>query len=265
MFEADLTKRYTISGYILSSGPIGPPGNIGPTGIPGPSGQPGLPGPSGLQGPPVSVNGAASTIVDDNLTPNQLLYSNSIGKVSIIPSVVFYPHMVKPPPLSFVSNIVTGSITASQQVANRMLIAPWSFPWDLTIDQIGLSVTVGVSSSNVKISIFDSDSLGRPSTHLQTSSDISTSSPQTILTGFNFTFQAFKMYWLSVWASSTQTIRVGQSYTNYSIAWTNDASPVSVKTLFKTRTYNLSQIDWGSYSSSQYSSAQVPFILMRAT
>jgi hypothetical protein len=265
MFEADLTKRYTISGYILSSGPIGPPGNIGPTGIPGPSGAP---GPSGIQGPKgdtgvLNINGAASTIIDDNLSTNNILCSNNSGKVSTISNVLFYPHVLKPANGGFVSNIVTGSITASSQIANRIYLSPWAFPWELSIDQIGISVTSSIASSSAKISIFDCDQSGRPTTHLQTSSDISTSSNQTILTGFNFTFQPFKMYWLSTWCSHAVTIRVGQSYTNYSLAWTNAASPVSIKTLFKDRTYNLSQINWGEYTISQHSSSPTPFILMR--
>lgn len=92
--------------------------------------------------------------------------------------------------------------------ADRLILQPFVPKSDMSIDQIGASVTVLGSGVVAKIGIYDSDSNGRP-VNLLTSgpSDLNLGS-----TGFksHSISQAFKkgrMYWLALHSSGIATVR----------------------------------------------------------
>jgi len=209
------------------------------------------------------ISGAASSIITSDLTTRRQLISNSSGKVAVAPGVgsFCYQSPLKPLATGFVANTNGFSTSTAVGAADIQRITPWAWPWDLTIDRIGLSVSVGAASSTAKIIIFDCDADGRPTTNLATSASIATDSAATVYdTSFPFTFEAHKWYWIGVWFSGNPTVRVAAQYVPH--GWQDGSSPFSLRLLQRSVSYAGANTDW-NYSNSQYSSNIPILVFMR--
>ncbi len=92
--------------------------------------------------------------------------------------------------------------------ANRIDMTPFIPTRTFSIDRIGVNVTTGVASANVKIVIYSADANGWPDTRLYESGDLSAATSSTFVEAtMSQTFTAGTIYWLGVRHSSTATLR----------------------------------------------------------
>ena len=161
----------------------------------------------------------------------------------------------------FVGNILTGTLAVLASAANRQDIAPFISAHDLTIDQIGMSISTASAGSACGL-IFDADADGRPTELLAQGADIDTGTTGTRLGAVDFTFEAGKLYYIGRWTSSACGLRVAQTYAHWPMTWTNAATPARRSALRRTVTFGGTSTDW-TYDSAQHTSVNAPFVLMR--
>jgi hypothetical protein len=170
------------------------------------------------------------------------------------------PMMMIPAAGEFIGNIHSGTLTTLKSAANRMQIAPFLSAFDFSIDQIGVSVSTGVAGSACGV-IFNSDSLGRPTTLAAQGADVDTTTAATRMGAVTFTFQKGKLYWIGNWTSADCTLRCAQTYAHYPITWTSAATPAREAALRRVVTYGAATT-W-VYEASQHTTVSAPFTLMR--
>ena len=164
----------------------------------------------------------------------------------------------------FISNNVNGTALGTQiQVANRNVIAPFIPGFNVTIDQLGVSVSTLLASNNAKGVIYDADSNGRPTTILRESTNISSAAASTVFAAItSITLTAGKVYWIGVRCSGTFTLRTLAVGALPALDYTNAATPAIRQTLILTETFANAAANW-TYASSQHSTALMPLVLMR--
>lgn len=164
----------------------------------------------------------------------------------------------------FVGNSADGSALGTQaQVADRTIVAPFTPAYNMTIDQLGVSVSTGVAASNAKCVIFDTDSNGRPGTLLRETPNISAAAAATVFgTITSLTLVAGKTYWIGVRASTTFTLRTLSVSALPVLDYTNAATPVARQVLIRTEAFAGAAANW-TYATSQHSNALMPLVLMR--
>lgn len=228
----------TGSGGAGATGPQGPQGVQGPQGIQGPTGPT---GPQGIQGPP-GADGADGVGA-----------ANYDGYTQMVPASGV-----------FVGNNQNATALGTQaQVANRTVIAPFVSAYDMTIDQLGISVSTLLASSNCKAVIYSSDSSGRPTTILRETANIGCATTGTKFSSItSLTLTAGTTYWIGVRSSGTQTLRTLAVGSLPALSYTNAATPVAQQVLIKTETFASAATDW-TYASSQHSNTLCPLVLMR--
>lgn len=156
-----------------------------------------------------------------------------------------------------------GALGTQAQVANRTVCAPFVPAYDITIDQLGVSVSTLLAGSNCKVVIYASDSNGRPSTVLRETANISAAAAATVFaTITSLTLNAGTKYWIGVRSSGTQTLRTLNVSALPVLSYTNAATPVAQQTLILTETFANAAATW-TYASSQHSNALMPLVLMR--
>lgn len=165
----------------------------------------------------------------------------------------------------FMSNSTDcGALGTQAQVANRTVCAPFVSPYDIVIDQLGVSVSTLLAGANCKVVIYNSDSNGRPSTVLIESGNISAAATGTVFaTISSTTLVAGTKYWFGVRSSGTQTLRTLNVSALPVLSYTSAATPVAQQTLILTETFANAAATW-TYASGQHSNALMPLVLMRA-
>jgi hypothetical protein len=157
------------------------------------------------------------------------------------------------------------ALTTQAQVANRTVIAPYVPAYDMTIDQVGISVSTLLAGANAKVVIFASDSNGRPTTLLRETANLSAAAAATVFASITpLAMTAGTKYWLGIRASGTFTLRTLAVAAIPSLSYTGVANPVAQTALIRTETFANPASDW-VYASSQHSNALVPLILMRVS
>jgi hypothetical protein len=164
----------------------------------------------------------------------------------------------------FIGNGLNATALGTQaQVANRTVIAPFSPCYDVTIDQLGCSISTGVASSNVKCIIYAADASGRPSTVLRETANIDSATTGTKFASItSLVLDADTKYWIGLRSSSTATVRTLGVGSAPAITYTSAATPAIESALILTETFANAAATW-TYAASQHSNALVPLILMR--
>jgi hypothetical protein len=227
-------------------GAQGPEGPQGPQGATGPKGDTGDTGPAGAAGANREDGAAGATGATGPAGPAD-------GRLVMTPGAGLF----------IANNLTALALGTIVGVANRTLIAPFTPAHAVTIDQLGVSVSTFVASSNCKCVIFSSDSQGRPTTLLRETANIDSGSNGTKLaTITSLTLSAGGKYWVGVRTSSTQTVRAVAAGGAGLLTVTSAATPVLQSTLTRTETFASAATDW-TYATSQHSNLLVPLILMR--
>lgn len=130
-----------------------------------------------------------------------------------------------------------GTLTTVGGGANRMEIAPWICPINITTDRLGLLVSTGVASANAKVIIYAADANGRPTTLLYESGDIDCSSITFASVAKAVTLTAGTLYYIGVRHSSTATLNAFQPYMVPSLDWGTTPTASALKVFRRTLTY----------------------------
>ncbi len=174
-----------------------------------------------------------------------------------------YSQMVPAAGLFIPNNANATALGTQAQVANRTVIAPYVPAYNVTIDQLGISVSTLLASANAKCVIYDSDSNGRPTTILRETANISAAANATVFGSItSLTLTAGKTYWIGVRASGTFTLRTLAVGALPALDYTSAATPAARQTLILTETFANAAANW-TYASSQHSNALMPLVLMR--
>lgn len=169
---------------------------------------------------------------------------------------------LRPDAGAYLANGATGALSTIAPGGGAENIAPWLCPWDLSVDQLGLSCSTAVAATTCKITVYASDSLGRPASCLGETATIDTATTGTKFTAAAVTFKKGKLYWLGVRFSSTQTVRALAAGSCHSLAWTSAATPVQCPKLSRTLAYATPATAW-VFANSQIVAALPPLVLMR--
>ena len=168
-------------------------------------------------------------------------------------------------PGAFIGNEV-GRVTLGTlaQVANRIVGTPKAFPRDTQVDRLGVSVSTGVAGARFRVLIYDTDDLGRPTTLLVETADISGATAATVFATLPevFTFIAGKTYFIAVHSSSTATLRTINTVGVVGFSWSNAANPTQNISLVRTATFG-SAGDWPAFANSQAQNVAMPLVLMQ--
>jgi hypothetical protein len=106
-----------------------------------------------------------------------------------------------------VNALAKGTIAGT---ADRIEVAPFIPPVNMTWDRVRLNVTTGVASALARVVVYDSDATdGLPGTLLDSSTDLDCSSTNSVPEDatFSYSFKAGRLYWVGVHHSSTATLR----------------------------------------------------------
>ena len=92
--------------------------------------------------------------------------------------------------------------------ANRIELYPYIPQVSFSINRLGVYVTTGVASAQVKVVIYDADANGYPNALLYESAAMNVATSSTLVEAtMSQTFVAGTIYWLGVRHSSTSTLR----------------------------------------------------------
>lgn len=271
------TESEWLDSLIGATGPQGPQGPQGIQGVKGDTGDTGPAGPAGATGPqgPQGETGATGPAGADGAPGAGLPIGGTAGQIPVKSSGVDYAvewgsvFRGLSLPLKPVAGVIIGPATSGAalgtvaQVANRNTIAPFVAAFDLTIDQVGISVSTGVAGSTAKVVIYNADADGRPTTVVAESGTIDcATSSTTLFTALNVSFVAGRIYWIGVRSSANQTLRSLPAAAFPVLSYTSAATPVIQTTLAKTETYGNAASTW-TYLSTHHSNLTVPLVLMR--
>jgi hypothetical protein len=172
--------------------------------------------------------------------------------------------MMRPAAGEFIGNGLNATALGTQiQVANRTVLAPWVPGYDVTIDQLGVSVSTGVAATNVKAIIYASDANGRPDAVIIETANISSAANATVMSTIASTaLTAGTTYWVGIRSSGTATVRTLGVGSAPAVTYTTAATPLIESALVKTETFANAAAAWG-YVASQHSNALIPLVLMR--
>lgn len=172
--------------------------------------------------------------------------------------------LFKPASGVFISNWTNASaLGTAAQTANRHILSPFIPAYDLTIDMVGVSVSTLLAGANCKVTIFDTDADGRPSTLLRESGNLSAAATGTVTGSIaTLALTAGKLYWIGVRSSGSQTLRTLAVGATAVLSLTTAATPVSQGTLTLTETFANAAANW-DYASSQHSNTVMPLVLLR--
>lgn len=198
------------------------------------------------------VTGLQSAL-DGKASTSQLPGPNFDGYTQMVPAAG-----------AFVANSANATALGTQaQVANRTIIAPFVPAYAMTIDQLGVSVSTLLAGANAKAVIFASDSLGRPTTLLRETGNISAAANATVFAAItSLALSAGGTYWVGIRASGTFTLRTLAAGALPALSYSNAATPAASQTLIRTETFADAAGNW-TYALGQHSTALMPLVLMR--
>ncbi len=171
---------------------------------------------------------------------------------------------VAPASGEFIGNGLNATAFGTQaQVSNRTVIGLFVPSRNVTIDQLGLSISTGVASATFKAVIYAADANGRPGEILRETATIDAATSATRFASITaLSLEAGLAYWVGARSSSTATLRTLGVGSVPAVTYTNAATPAMESALIQTETYANAAANW-SYAASQHSNALVPLVLMR--
>lgn len=158
----------------------------------------------------------------------------------------------------------SATLTTLAGVANRIDLAPWICPVDITTDLLGTLCSTLVASAQGKIVVYDSDANGLPNALLLETGTLDFGS-----TGFKsvagaLSFVKDAIYWLGIRHSSTATLNTHQTYTMPSLDWgTTPTSASALKVLRRTVTFATAAPNPWTFSAAEATAATPPAIFLR--
>lgn len=157
----------------------------------------------------------------------------------------------------------TTTLTTSAGAANRIELAPWVSPFDLTSDQVGVLCSTAVAAAQGKIVCYSSDADGRPNALLFETGvlDFGTAGfkfiPQTVA------FNRGVTYWLGLRNSSTATVNAHQPYNSPVLGFPATPTTAANKLLRRTLTFStVAPAAWG-WTATEETASNVPAIFVR--
>lgn len=144
---------------------------------------------------------------------------------------------------------VSGNSGTTAFAAGRIDLVPYMSPVDLTIKTISVNTTTG-ATGNLRMGIYEADSLGRPSNLLWESGDISSAGNGNKSTALAFTFTACKMYWLCVHTSAAPVFRSNTIQSSIQFGLPSEGATNRFCILRSSQTYGALPDPW-SYVNSQ--------------
>jgi len=195
-----------IPGTPGAPGPIGPqgvqgePGPTGPTGrpgVPGPQGMQGIPGPQGVPGPQGApgLSGYEIVTVDsefDSSATKVLVADCPAGKVALGGGADIFPSLADPnretaPVVLRASSPSIGNGVPAGWFAQVSEIAPYTFPWHMTVYAVcaNVTTTVAVASEGTNgVAVTDQPAL----TDEGNAAPVAVTEPDTVVVETNATF-----------------------------------------------------------------------------
>lgn len=158
----------------------------------------------------------------------------------------------------------SATLTTLAGAANRIDLAPWICPVDITTDQLGTLCSTLVASAQGKIVVYDSDAAGLPNNLLLETGTLDFGS-----TGFKsvagaLTFNKGAVYWLGIRHSSTATLNTHQTYTMPNLDWgTAPTSATAYKVLRRTLAFATGAPNPWVFSAAEATAATPPAIFLR--
>jgi hypothetical protein len=157
----------------------------------------------------------------------------------------------------------TTTLTTTAGVANRVEVAPWSCPFDMVADQIGVLCSTAVAAAQGKVVCYNSDADGRPNTLLfeTTTLDFST-------TGFKSLPQTVNMvrgglYWFGLRYSSTAAVNAHQPYNSPVLGFASPPTSTVNKMLRRILTFaTAAPVNWG-WVATEEAAGNVPAVFLR--
>ncbi len=166
---------------------------------------------------------------------------------------------------NYTNSYNTTTLTTLTGVANRMEIAPWVAPIDLTITTVGLLCTTAVAGALGKVVCYDSDSDGRPNNLLfETGTlDFSTTGYKTVSQSYNF--EKGKCYWLGIRHSATAALNAHQSYTSPGLPYPATPTTSAVKLLRRSLAFaTAAPSSWGWLATEETAASVIAVFLTKA-
>ena len=177
-----------------------------------------------------------------------------------------YAVKYKPASQRYISqNMVAGStLTTFSPAANRIYIGPWVAQTNVIIDQTGINVTTGSTSSHGKIVLYDSDGDGRPRNLLYESISLDTSAIAAVTDSANLMLYEGQQYWIGVRFDGTPVISGDQPYTRFSLGRGASISTSNYNLLGKALSFALpAPSSWIFDATEEVSSAGTPAVFLR--
>ncbi len=162
-----------------------------------------------------------------------------------------------------VNSLDTTTLTTSAGAANRIEIAPWQCPFDMTADQVGVLCSTLIASAQGKIVCYNADAEGRPSTLLFETATLDFGSVGFKSIAQNASFTRGSIYWLGLRSSSTATVNAHQPYCSPVLGFPAVPTTAATKLLRRTLTFaTAAPATWG-WVATEETAANVPAIFMR--
>jgi Protein of unknown function (DUF2793) len=161
------------------------------------------------------------------------------------------------------NSLDTTTLTTTAGAAGRMEIAPWSCPFDMAADQVGVLCSTAVAAAQAKIVCYNSDTDGRPNSLLFETAvlDLST-------TGFKSLTQALSfvrggLYWLGLRYSSSAAVNAHQPYNSPVLGFASPPTSAVNKVLRRVLTFATAAPTPWAWSATEETPGNVPAIFLR--
>lgn len=171
-------------------------------------------------------------------------------------------NVLRPDPGTVIGTGIQAAVSTATPSANQERIMPFAAPFDMPIDQLGISITAGIAAANVKITVYESDAAGRPTKLVHETGDIDASGAATTMIAANLKLFKGRCYWIGARFSAAVTFRTLASSSYSALSWTTTASPSPLGALTRSLAYATPATDW-DYSSANHALAAPALILMR--
>jgi hypothetical protein len=174
--------------------------------------------------------------------------------------------LLKPAATAWITNAWNNTaFTVQAQAAGRAVLSPFLSSHDVTIDQVGVSVSTAVAGALFKVVIYAADADGRPTTVLAESGTLDAASAvtRTIALGSSVTLTRGTLYWIGIRSSSTAALRCLNVGASPQLTASTAATPVGTITIIRTGEVFADPASAWTFANSQLSNALAPLVLMR--
>jgi Protein of unknown function (DUF2793) len=159
----------------------------------------------------------------------------------------------------------TTTLTTLAGVANRIDLAPWVCPIDVSVDQFGVLCSTAVAAAQGKIVCYAADADGRPTTLLFETAVLDFSTVGFKAAAQVQSFLRGGVYWLGLRHSSTATVNAHQPYCSPVLGYPATPTTAANKLLRRTLAFaTAAPASWG-WTATEETAANVPAIFMEMT